>query len=120
MTDNIGTCGALNILATVAALSGGNVALITVDTNSKSIAFAASNVLTDTGAYTVIVEAGFGTSFFTVVTSASFDYEYVDPYPCRTATITTTAFSALTVGIGSSGSRSANLWYDSISGSATI
>jgi hypothetical protein len=64
VTDRMsGLCGVvLNIQATVVPPIGGSAALITVDTTLKSIAFAASDVLTDSGIYTVIVEAGFGTS----------------------------------------------------------
>lgn len=113
-----GTCGVLNVRVSVAAPSGGTTGLITIpNPTTASIAFAASSALTDAGAYTVTVQAGYGVSIATVVTSAVITYNYADP--CPTATITTFAFSSITVPVGSSATESANLWYDSISGSAT-
>jgi hypothetical protein len=113
-----GTCGVVNVRATVVAPSGGTAGLITIPVSTAAnIAFAASNVLADAGNYTVTVQAGYGTSFTTVSTSASKNYTYVNP--CQTATITTFAFGSLSVVVGSSANNSANLWYDSISGSAS-
>lgn len=59
--DNNGTCGALNIEALVAPPSGGNAALVRVDGTSKSITFAASAFLTDSGNYTVTIKVGYDT-----------------------------------------------------------
>jgi hypothetical protein len=99
--------------------SGGITGLVTIpESTTASIAFAASNFLTDTGAYTVTVEAGYGPSFATIVTSASIIYTYINP--CPTAKIVTSTFNNMTVAVGDSTSQPANLWYDSISGSATI
>ncbi len=119
-TDNrMGTCGVLNVRVSVTPPSSGSAGLITIPSpTTASITFASWTALTDTGAYTVTVEAGYGASFSTVVTSASITYTYVEP-SCPTGTIITYTFSSLTVVVGSSAAQSANLWYDSISGSAT-
>jgi hypothetical protein len=77
----IGACtGAVNVRVSVVAPSFGTTSLITIpNSTTASIVFAASNLMTDTGAYTVKVEAGYGASFTTVVTSASLTYEYINP-----------------------------------------
>ncbi len=112
------TCaGALNVKVSVIAPGGGNSGLITVPSpTTPSIAFAATSAFVNAGAYSVTVQAGFGTLFSTVVASASFTYNYVNP--CSTATITANSFASLSVVVGSTGFQQTNLWYDSVSGSA--
>lgn len=77
VVDRMGTCGALNIQASIAAASGGNAALITVNTISKSITFATSYALTDSGNYTVTIQIRFAASPF--IASASLLYSYLNP-----------------------------------------
>ncbi len=72
-----GICGAVKMQAEIVAPSGGNAALITLDASTIKLAFAASDVLTDSGNYTVTVQAGYGAA--PIISSASLIYTYVNP-----------------------------------------
>lgn len=82
-----------------------------------SLLFAASSIVTYDGAYSLIVTAGFGSSFTTTVASAAMTYTYINP--CKTATIKAGYhFNPISVNVGSTTTSGPSLWYDSVSGSA--
>jgi hypothetical protein len=74
-----GLCGALNIKIAVTAPANGDASLITVPSTAvPSITFAASSVVANAGAYTCIVQAGYGAAFTTVISSATLIFTYID------------------------------------------
>ncbi len=81
----------VNYRALVVAQNGGNALLISLpNPATPTLAFAASTFLTDVGAYSVTVEAGYGANFAlsasTILASATTTYTYFNP--CSTATFT--------------------------------
>ena len=84
--------------------------------SGTTVTFMASSLIGDVKSYTVTVRARF-TGQTAWVTSASATFTYINP--CSSATITGTSFPSITTSVRVPASSSTNLWYDSVSGSAS-
>ncbi len=90
--------------------------LISLNSDSTTVTFGASNLIGDVKSYTVTVRARF-TGQTEWVTSATVTYTYTNP--CNSATITLGSHPDITTTVRVSASSSTALWYDSVSGSAS-